>query len=549
MVLHDPVEGTPTDPSGISFRVAMGLCVQADPGSITLTESVHPLLGHEFQLKESGVSWILGQPRKIWKVAGPARRSFLESGKGELLWGREREMESLQKIWDNQKGGVILVEGEAGMGKSSLAKSFCHQLQTLGFRVQALLCSPHHTATALHPLVQFFRDISLLRESWPSSDLYSHLHSYVGSLLPSDPDHAVSILSQIFPIPATIDSCLSCCDKKTFSDKMLALFRDTLLVVSKEAPIIVVVEDLHWADDATSEILGKILEDPDIKSSVSFLMTARPDGLPEWLRSKCSYGRISFGPLGEAPSRDLVGVLDEDSVLPEVLLAHITNISGGIPLFIKELTRQFLKDLPSENRKWAPCAINIPSTILDILEARLDCVKSILCLLQKAAIIGRVIPANLLKAFCKDDVPWMDKALSRAEEAGILRVDVSRENTFQFCHPLLQEAVLQSIVRKDRISLHREAVRILTDEFPEEAVFFPEVLALHWAGAEEWTKAVEDFRRAAISALQHGNAQQAGKYLLNASRLLPHISDMDLQKTFRDRLSLILTDELTPSSI
>jgi predicted ATPase len=472
--------------------------------------------------------------------------SFLESDKGETLFGREREIENLQKIWENQKGGVILIDGEAGVGKSSLAKSFCRQLQALGFRIQPLICSPHHTATPLHPLVQLIRDITFVQESWPSSDLYSHLHSYVGSLLPSDPDHAVSILSQLFPIPSSIDSRRSTCDNRTFSDKMLALFRNILLVMSREGPIIIVVEDLHWADEATSEILGKILEEPEIKSSISFLMTARPDALPEWLRSCRSYGRISLGPLGEAPSRNFVAFLDEASVLPEEILAHISTISGGIPLFIKDMTRQFLKDLPPENRKWAPHAIKIPTTILDILGSRLDCVTSILCFLQKAAIIGRIIPESLLKAFCQDDFPWIDEALCRAEKAGILEEDASRENTFRFCHPLMQEAVLQSIVRKDRIRLHREAIRILTDELPEEANCFPEGLALHWAGAEEWTKAIEDFERAADTALQQRNTKQAGKYFLNASRLLPHITDMDLQKKLRDRLSLMLTVKLPP---
>ena len=527
----------PPDPTGSVSRSAMALSMQAEPGSILLSEPASRLLQGQFRLDEAGEIRVLGQRAKGFLLRGLSGE-IARPEDSVLLFGREREIGVLKKLWEQEQCGVLVVEGEAGIGKSALVRGFLDFAMAREALVRRIECDPQTADSPFFPVVRTVREPAGVPEGMDPETAYARLLSYVQSFSLQEEKTAVALLGRFFSLPPHPAFPLPDFPPSALREETSKILFSILRFRALEGRAIYLVEDLHWADASTGDLLRRVLSDSFFTGKIFFLLTTRTGEDPPWLSSIAGAKTIRLSSLREKDSRRMIRSLCSDAPLSDGEISRILAAADGVPLFIEELTRERIEQREGPSPGPSP---TVPSTLSEVLASRLDRLGEARLLLQRASVYGRSVPLDLLRFLSPEAPDFFDRLLERAVLSGLVgrEADPSGE-LFSFRHALIAEAALASLPAPSRKLLHQQIGETIRNRFPERAAATPELVARHFEGAEDWPLAVEWYGKAGETAFSKGFLSETELLLRSAIRILPRCAPAPGVRTAEIRLRLLL---------
>ena len=515
-----------SDSSGSAERIAMSLCMQAEPGDLLLSESTATLLAHQFRLEQVLGLRIPTGAGTVHRLLGLSDPSAPDGEEGSpSLSGRGRELSLFRDRWRSGCGGVMVLEGPPGIGKSRLVRAFVDLARTepppdgQEATIRTLACLPQYSDSPFFPLVRLMRDLIGICWNQEESLSRTRIQGYVQALGLPDPRRAQETLEDLFGLsPRPGPRRLRISRRQSVEELILGILR-----IRGRRPLLLIVEDLHWADESTRQVLKKALEDPGLSRRLLTVLTVREGERPPWVDRLPNLCPIPLPPLTDEESRRMAHDLAGPERLAEPDLSELVRAAGGIPLYLAEGVRNLLEgqhdDLPASQRPH-------PRTLDELLSDRLARYPGDRPFYQRAAVIGRVIPGVLFRAISPESPMALDRFLSRGIRAGLLRrLEEPAETSFEFCHLLFQEAALRSLVPEERERLHLRVGETLLQSFPAKAEATPELLAHHFERGGRSDLAISWYERAGRRSFARGSLVEALKNTESALRLLrssPH---------------------------
>jgi predicted ATPase/class 3 adenylate cyclase len=518
---------------GETPNLAARLQSLAAPDTVAISNTTHRLVQGYFTCDDLGIHSIrgLGTPVRVYRVVGEsAAQSRLDvAGATGLtpLVGREHEVGLLWERWVQSHDGlgqVVLLSGEAGIGKSRLVRVLSERVADEGVPRLTLRCSPYHTNSALYPVIEHLqRLLQWHRHETPEARLDMLEQALQTAGLPLA--EGVPLLAALLTVPVPErypPLALSPQRQKQKTQEVLVAW---LLAEAAQQPVLSVWEDLHWADPSTLELL-ELLLDHVPTARLLLVLTARPEFRPPWaLRSSVTpliLTRLTHPQIEEMALRVTGGKL-----LPAEVLAQIVAKTDGIPLFVEELVKTILEaGLVQEDAgryvltgPLPPLAI--PATLQDALMARLDRLAVVKDVAQLGAVLGREFPYELLRAVALLDEVTLQQALAQLVGAELLyQRGVPPQATYLFKHALIQDTAYQSLLKSTRQQYHQRIAQVLTSRFPETVERQPEIAAHHYTEAGLTNEAIDYWQRAGQQALQRSAYAEAMSHLTRALDLL-----------------------------
>src|SRR6478672_8940682 len=527
---------------GDAPNIAARVQALAEPGMVVVTARVQRQIAGLFVAEERGSHELKGLPESVTlfrlvRASGGGRRS----GQRRLtpLVGRDEEIAMLMRRWERARQGdgqLVLIVGEPGIGKSRLIEEFHLRLREVPHTWTEWSCSQLLQNTPLHPFAEWGRrrfggaDLPAERQL---SDLENTL-----ALIKLDPAENVPLLAPLLDIPVPPE-CRPILAPEELRRRQLAALTNWLMAGARAQPIVLTLEDLHWADPTTLDVFRGIAE-RGAMAPLFVLLTARPEFRPPWgVRSH--HGAISLVPLDRYQVRHMVEELAAPHALAKEVIEGLTERTGGVPLFVEEVTRLLLE------RGEQGGIQAIPPTLQQSLTARLDRLGPAREVAQVAAVIGRGFSYQLVRAVAKMEDEALQTALERLAEADILLVQgLPPESEYRFKHALIQDAAYENLLKSRRLALHRRTGEALRAQFAATAAVEPELLAHHFTQAGMTEAAIEWWgtagqRSLARSALVEGVEQL--KRALDQIAILPATpalrrEEIKLEVAFANALAL-----------
>jgi class 3 adenylate cyclase len=485
----------------------------AAPGTVVVSDTTFRLARGYFAFEDLGVFNLKGvaTPLRLHQVLGEtAARTRLDAAARELsrFIGRDRELGQLQQWWTAALEGnapFVLLSGEPGIGKSRQLRMLCEALGSDCLRIEGH-CSPLLRARALHPVVQMLDRRLDLAAAIGAKEKLTRLAAEL-ELATVTAKPALALLAQLLDISHETDGLadLSPQRQRQLTFEVLLDWIDGL---TRLKPVLLMIEDVHWADPSTLEFLSAVLERRHT-GPVMTVLTHRPEFQAPW-----SSPRLRDLALGRLPldhARELIAGVIGTHTLPAAAITQILQKAEGVPLFIEEITQAVLEssEAPRGESSFAPDpTLTIPATLQDSLAARLDRLQGGKGLLQLASAIGRSIPFALLCAVLNSPEETLRVEIERLVAAGLLlqRGNPPREQ-YVFKHALIQDAAYASLIKSARQDFHARIAHTLSLNPQSEAE--PEILAEHYAGAGMPLAASEHYARAGQRAIARSAFSEA----------------------------------------
>jgi class 3 adenylate cyclase/predicted ATPase len=528
---------------GETPNLAARLQALAAPSTVVISQATRRLLGGLFELEELGPKRLKGfaEPLAAWRVAGEGRAEGRFEARQTTgltpLVGRDEEIALLVRRWQQVKDGegqVVLLSGEPGIGKSRLVREMRARLEGEPHIRLLYQCSPHHTTSSLHPLIeQLERAAGFTRDDPPEARL-----DKLAALLARGTD----CLDQVVPLIAALlglptDGRYPALDLTPQRQKQLTLAAlvDQLDGLAADRPVLLAYEDVHWSDPSTQELLGRTIERAQ-RLPVLLLITFRPEFSPPW-PAQPHVSTLALSRLGRREGAALVERVVRTKALPAEVAAQIVAKTDGVPLFVEELTKTVLEsglltDAGDHYELSGPLPpLALPSTLHDSLLARLDRLAPVKEIAQIGAALGREFSHSLLAAVANRPEADLGAALDQLVAAELVyRRGIPPEATYTFKHALVQDAAYQSLLKSRRETLHARIATALEDSFPEIVAATPELIANHWTEAGRGEPAVRYWLQAGRRAAQRSADSEAVAHLrkgLETLSLLPEGADCD----------------------
>ncbi|QRN95417.1 protein kinase [Archangium violaceum] len=517
---------------GEAPRIASWLSRQAEPGAVVLSGTTCKLVrglcelealgGHAFEGLAGTLNVDVCRLVRERKVVSRFDRSRV-SGTLTPLVGRERELGQLLDHWERARqghGGSVLLVGEAGIGKSRLVQEVRERVETEPSLCLRCQCWSQSSTSAFHPVIEMLQH--LCQEDGSARDLQEQLRG-LAQRSGVSPEHMrvmVSFLSLPLQGGEPASSQLSPERRKELVlESLVAL----LLRAAQDRPVLVVVEDLHWADPSTLQLLGSMME-RIARARVMVLLSARPEFQPPW--PPPGFKRLVLERLSADCTAKLVRESAHGTRLTEETVHQLVAKTDGIPLFVEEMTHMVLERAPGSGE----LPSSIPMSLHELLLARLDMLPSRQkALAQLCAVAGRDFTFPLLAALTRHEEGGLRRDLEGLMATGLLQRQEEEEEDsvpgYQFRHALIQEAAYQSLLRKTRRHHHQRIAQVLVEQFPEQVETRPELLAHHYTEAGQYALAIQHWSRAGTRASQRSANLEAISHLKNALRLLHHLPD------------------------
>ncbi len=494
----------------------------AEPNSVVIAESTRKLLGNLFELEDLGAQDLKGMsgPLRAWVALRPASvesrfEAFHPSGLTDLV-GREEELDLLLRRWSRAKTGegqVVLLSGEAGIGKSRLSAALLERLASeLHTRIRSF-CSPQHTDSAFYPIIgQMERAAELGRDDEPRAKL-DKLDALLAQSSTSPQDAA--LFAEMLSLPNDGRYPAQDLTPQQRRQRTLDALVLQISALSRENPVLMIFEDAHWADPTSLELFGRIVDKIPTRR-VLLIVTFRPEFEPPWV-GRPHVSAVNLNRLGEREIASMIDGVTGNKPLPANIRLDIIERTDGIPLFVEEMTKAVLEAGSSEALRTASAvplsSLTVPASLHASLMARLDRLGSAKEVSQIGAVIGREFSHPLLAAIARKSEMELQSALDRLMAGGLLfRQGVPPFATYLFKHALVQDAAYGTLLREPRRALHARIAETLESQFAEIVENQPELLARHCteAGLIEkaaglWGKAGQ--RSLARSALIEAVAQ------------------------------------------
>ncbi|WP_266168890.1 AAA family ATPase [Dyella subtropica] len=507
------------DAAGIASGHAIRLTEKALPGQVVVSEPTQHLVRGYFHLQSQGSLGRADTEKSmaVFRIEGETGADNRLDSAISLspLVGREAELATLLGLWQEARQGHrsnLLIRGDAGIGKSRLVRSLRDQLADESLAIFELRCLPEFSSTPFHPLLALFTTLA----GFVEADTLEQKRDKMADALRTFPTmhnavpvrEALSLLTDVLHLGEGDAGCELTLTPLKQREKTFQLLLALLETLGNGKPALLIVEDLHWCDPSTLDVLASHVLQPTAAPMLT-LLTSRPDC--EWQHARAT---LDLPPLSNAQAMDLVRRLEAD--LPSKTIEQIVAWSDGIPLYVEEMARM---NAQAEAHAQAPHA---SLTLQELLAARLDSKgPDAKATAQLAATLGRDFSLNLLQWLSPLKGPSLQHALNALQHAGLILA--TGNGTYQFKHALIQDAAYQSLTRNGRVANHKRIAQGLRAGFSALVENQPEILAQHLALAGEAAEAIELWLKAGRWAARRSADREAAHHFEAGLALLPQL--------------------------
>jgi class 3 adenylate cyclase/predicted ATPase len=499
----------------------------AEPNMVVIAESTRRLLGSFFQLDDLGTRSLkgIGGPVRAWAALRASsvegRFEALHATDLTVLVGREEESELLLRCWSKAKTGegqVVLLTGEAGIGKSRLAVALVERLAGEPHTRLRYFCSPQHTNSALYPIIgQIEHAAGLAHDDTPQAKL-DKLNAVLEQTSTSIEDAA--LFAQMLSLPNDGRYPLLDLTPQQRRQRTLEALTAQAAKLATQRPVLMIFEDAHWIDPTSLELLNRTVD--RIKTVPALLIvTFRPEFKAPWVENS-HVTSVTLNRLGKNEVAALIAGLVGNKELPADVMAEILERTDGIPLFVEEVTKAVLEaEGEVEARRTVAAipspALRVPASLHASLMARLDRLGAAKELAQIGAAIGREVSHPLLAAVVRKPEAELQTALDRLIGTGLLlRQSSAPHETYFFKHALVRDAAYSTLLREQRRALHARIAETLESQFPEVCEKQPELLARHCTEAGQIEKAAALWGKAGLRSAERSALVEAAEQLRRA---------------------------------
>jgi serine/threonine protein kinase/predicted ATPase len=528
---------------GEARNVAIRLEDFAEHGGVVCTAATHRLVRVQFDCTSLGHRKIKGvaQLVELFRIQGiaEARSAIEEAGSARLtpLTGRDHEINLLKDRWEKAQEGmgqVVLLVGEPGVGKSRVV--FTLKEHVLGQMVEGEAdapviewhCSPHYQNTGLHPAIDFFeRALAFGREESPSARfdrLLRRLEHYG-----LDQPRTVPLWAELLSLPTTARFPAASLPPARQREETFRVLLEWLHTRASRKPILLIVEDLHWVDASTLELLEQFVAECE-HDAILTMLTFRPEFQAPW-PAAAQQTTLALNRLTRRQTVEMMRSVAGDT-LSEAVIEQVYDRAGGVPLFVEEFTKMVRESGASDHSGQSDAGANawlrreIPATLQDLLMSRLDRVEVDRDVAQLAATLGREFSYELLAAVVSLDEATLQAELAKLVQAEILyakgRAPVC---SYMFKHALVEDALYNALVTSKRRQFHGRIAEVLEARFPLTVKSQPELLAHHFTEAGRAETAVEYWLKAGLRSRERSAEREAISHLSRGLTLLDSLDE------------------------
>jgi class 3 adenylate cyclase/predicted ATPase len=499
----------------------------AGPNMVVICDSTRKLLGNLFELEHLG-------PKDLKGISGPARawaalRATSVASRFEALHatgmtalvGREEESELLLRRWLRAKSGegqVVLLSGEAGIGKSRLTAALLEGVTAEPHTRLRYFCSPQHTDSAFYPIIgQMERAAGLVPDDTPQARL-DKLDAMLARTSTSAGDAA--LITEMLSLPNDGRYPAVQLTPEQRRQRTLDALISQLQALTRSSPVLMTFEDAHWSDPTSLEAFGRSV-DGIATLRAMLIVTFRPEFDPPWI-GRPHVTALTINRLAQREAGTIIDHLVGSHALPASIRQDIIDRTDGIPLFVEEMTKAVLEaeseDAVERIAAAVPLpALAVPASLHASLMARLDRLGAAKEVAQIGAAIGRTFSHSLLAAVANQPEVELESAIDRLIAAGLLfRQGVPPHATYLFKHALVRDTAYGTLLRRPRAALHARIADTLESQFPDVAERQPELLARHCTEAGLIDKAAALWGKAGQRSLERSALIEAAEQLTRA---------------------------------
>jgi class 3 adenylate cyclase/predicted ATPase len=538
---------------GETPNLAARLQALAESGAIVIAADTRRLVGDLFEYGDLGAVEVKGisAPVPAWQVLRPravaSRFEALHPAELTPLVGREEEIELLLRRWQRAKSGdgqVVLLCGEPGIGKSRMATVLLEKVQSEPHSRLRYFCSAYYTESALHPTIGqlehaacFERDDSLAAKLDKLRALLTRTTAIA---------EEIALLAELLSLPIDADAGVHRLTPQQKKERTFTTLVRQLGALAREAPVLMLFEDAHWADPSSCELLDRVVEHV-ANLPVLLVITFRPEYLPPWAGLP-HVTSLTLNRLNQREGAALVERIASDEALSPATVNEIVERTDGVPLFIEELTKAVLETGANEAGKRRilsavpGLSVAIPATLQASLLSRLDrlgaAAKQVA---QIGAAIGREFPYELLAAVSQRSESDLRQSLSQLVNSGLIFARGAPPHaSYLFRHALIQDTAYGALLRAPRRTLHGRIAGLLSASSGDETM--PEIVARHFEAADQPAEAIEYWRKAGERAVHRAANREAIEHYRHALSLL----DAQAASERRWRAELAVLSQLVP---
>ena len=523
-------------PVGHSIGLAARMQALARPGSIGVTDATRKLCEGHFNFRSLGPTKVKGVSETIdlYEVIGlgpPRTRLQRSAARGLTRFvGRDDEMRTLWNRWEAAREGdgqMVLIAGEAGIGKSRVILQFHERLSGTSHRWVEGAAEPYFRNTPFHAVVAMVKQALGLNGDLTPDECLDRLEGVLkrNGINPSD---SAAPIAQVLNLPVGRypESTLS---PERARKRLLATLAKGLFALAASQPMVLALEDLHWADASTLEFLELLVEQA-ATAPVMILLTTRPEFEAPW-PNRAHHTHITVGRLRDHEVREMVSDVAAKTVLTTQAFEAVRSRASGVPLFVEELTRAVLE------RGGSDASREIPGTLQSSLIARLDRLGAAKEAAQVASVIGHEFSYEVLSAITPMREDELQSSLRKLADAELIYArGIAPDASYTFKHALIRDAAYESLLKKKRREYHRKTAEVLQKRFTDTVEAQPELVANHFSEAGLIEEAVPYWMKAGQRAIERSANQEAIRHLtrgLELLKLLPESSER-----FRNELLL-----------
>ena len=515
--------GKDADVFGDTPNIAARVQAAAEPGKVVITDATHRLVSGLFVVDQLSVQALKGieRPVQLYRLIQPSGvRGRLEAAAATRgltpFVGREDELRLLMNRWERAldgEGQVALIIGEAGIGKSRLLQRFHEQIVGTPHTWVESGAGEFFQNTPFYPVTELLQQFLGGNGGKPAEEQLAQLKPRL-ELAGLKPAETMPLIAPLLNLPLSDKYPPLPLSPEQRRRRLLATLVEWVLGAARVQPLVVVTEDLHWADASTLELI-QLLVEHGATARLLLLYTARPEFRAQW-PIRAHHTQINLNRLSARNVRAMVEELAARNAMPDETIATVIERTGGVPLFVEELTRAVLEsgDAKLTGRE-------IPATLHDSLMARLDRLGAAKEVIQVGAVIGSDFSYELLHAVHPLVEAELQSALRSLTDAELLYVHgIAPEATYQFKHALIRDAAYEALLKSRRKELHLIVACTIDEKFPILKETHPELLAHHCDRANEKEKAIRYFRLAGRQAVGRSANQEAIVLFSSALRIL-----------------------------
>lgn len=535
--------------TGATPHLATRLLALADQDAVVISASTRRLIGGLFRYGAVVATKLEDGTEPIEAVtvlgesATTSRFQALRSLETELI-GRDEELELLLRRWNAAKTGqgrVVLVWGEAGIGKSRLAAALQDAIKRDRHSCMSLFCSPHRAQTALHPVISELERAVQFEPNDSDAIKLMKLEEFLASAA----QNTVALLADLLSVPTGGRHPVLPLSPQRRKELVFEYVINRISSLAGTQPLLVILEDAHWIDPTSRELFDVLVERVrDLP--VLLVITYRPEFVPPWM-GQSHVSVLTLNRLGPRDSALMIARVAGARTLPADVLTQVATRTEGVPLFIEEMTKSVLESGGAREggdaagaAAYALQAPAVPATLQASLVARLDRIAPVRAVAQAGAALGRDFSYTVLKAVVRLDDAELRPLIERLVASELVyQRGAPPDSVYVFKHALVQDAVYETLLKSQRTDLQNRVVAVLEDEFPAIAERNPDVLAHHCEEARLWEKAIGYRLRSARSALDHSAPMEAQFQIDIGVHLLSKITDESARQQFEGSLQVV----------